>query len=208
MILALIAFTTSYLSTPQESLQDERPVLTPVALNSFPFSPYTKASQQFYQVVKLHKFKATTNSTIKIPSLKDILVHYLNTQPYGFRLQNHKSELKDRQLLKEFKQNIPFYLHYQEEALDPIHPRRGRIEKKPRVIYLTAATLIIVPVNLLYQWEMEINKHCEDSLKFLVVRDTKPLSPAFKLATKYDVCVHLLIFYLGTLTLANLRSFS
>ncbi|KAH9981425.1 SNF2 family N-terminal domain-containing protein [Lactifluus volemus] len=65
----------------------------------------------------------------------------------------------------------------------------------PRLLemFLTSATLIVVPPNLLAQWNSEILKHClgpeesDDALRYLVVNPKDELPAARLLATNYDI---------------------
>lgn len=68
--------------------------------------------------------------------------------------------------------------------------RRDTGSLPPRKIFLTAATLVVVPANLVKQWQSEIKKHTT-GLKVLVMTVTrpankKPLPPASELAL-YDI---------------------
>ena len=54
-------------------------------------------------------------------------------------------------------------------------------------MYLTTATLAIVPDNLQRQWANEILKHCTDFLRVLDVGDKDELPDAPVLAADYDV---------------------
>ena len=55
-------------------------------------------------------------------------------------------------------------------------------------MYLSAATLVVVPPNLFNQWLNEINKHCENSVTARVyAANNRSLPPADELASMYDV---------------------
>lgn len=191
--LGLIVATIDNLSAPEESLVDERPVLTPLSFNEFPFSSHNTARRRLYELTNLREKKVLGNAVV--PSLKQIMLHYLRVHPEGLRMRDHEDELENRSLYGEYEKAIPFYLHYDEDPIVPLRSRRHYSEPKPRIMYLTAATLIIVPANLLHQWQAEILKHCEDPVRTLVVRDTKPLSIASELASKYDVCIVIYTFF-------------
>jgi hypothetical protein len=66
-------------------------------------------------------------------------------------------------------------------------------------MYLTSATLVVVPPNLLAQWNSEILKHClgpeesEDALRFLIVNPKEELPAARLLASNYDVSAYRII---------------
>ena len=68
------------------------------------------------------------------------------------------------------KQNAPYY------EIPPIIPRMNRntIVPPPRQLVMCAGTIVVVPRNLLHQWQSEIRKHLTaDALKILIV-DTAP----------------------------------
>jgi hypothetical protein len=70
----------------------------------------------------------------------------------------------------------------------PIPRRTSRKPAKvpPRRIYLSTATLVVVPANLVRQWEREIEKHTT-GLKVLVMKNNQSaLPPAAELA-EYDI---------------------
>ncbi|CAL1705728.1 unnamed protein product [Somion occarium] len=187
MVLGLVCATVDQSSSPEESLLDDRPVMTPISFNSLTSPSSIASRQRLNRVIKSRPAKSNEAESPQIPSLRAILLHYLRTHPDGLNVRYHHDDLEDRQLLQAYQANVPFYLHYNEEPLDTNWSRRRRTEPKPRIMYLTTATIIIVPVNLLYQWEMEVLKHCEDPLRLLVIRDTKPLPPASELASLYDI---------------------
>jgi hypothetical protein len=54
-------------------------------------------------------------------------------------------------------------------------------------MYLTVATLVIVPPHLFIQWQSEIHKHCEDSLRVYVTDSAKPMPDAEYLANEFDI---------------------
>jgi len=64
------------------------------------------------------------------------------------------------------KQNIPFY------EIPPKLPRKNRSTKipAPRQLVMCSGTIIVVPRNLLHQWQSEIKNHmAKDSLRILIV---------------------------------------
>ncbi|KAH8814928.1 P-loop containing nucleoside triphosphate hydrolase protein [Xylogone sp. PMI_703] len=64
----------------------------------------------------------------------------------------------------------------------PRRESRNPIRSPPRKIYLSAATLVVVPSNLVQQWRQEIKKHTT-GLNVLVVNNNKSkLPPAVELA--------------------------
>lgn len=188
MMLALILATLDQLSTPEESILDIRPVLTPLALKYFP-------SEKHY-VARKRSRRGRTKAAAQpegFPSLLEIMVHYVRVTD-GLDLQVHEEELRNHQLWDPIALNAPFYHHYDVESLTSTFRGRSTSHEKtpPRVIYLTNATLIIVPINLLGQWESEINKHCYSShlLRVLVVQKPNALPDARKLASDYDVSAY------------------
>ncbi|TCD68451.1 hypothetical protein EIP91_010737 [Steccherinum ochraceum] len=180
MVLALVLSTLDQLPEPEESLISEQPVLTPLSLRAFSRPEDANAR-------KLGKARSTPLGPI--PSLREYLVHYCRTHPDGVNLHDWEDSFPDRTLAKALEKNVPFYLRYDERSIIRTSSRADRRQwvLKPRITFLTSATLVIVPPNLLLQWTNEIHKHCDSTLRVLVVRDNSPLPSATKLATLYDL---------------------
>ncbi|WFD32368.1 hypothetical protein MSPP1_003413 [Malassezia sp. CBS 17886] len=83
-------------------------------------------------------------------------------------------------------QSAPFF-----HLWPPAPARMSRVSQARRAlrVYLTSATLVIVPLTLLVQWTEEIHKHCRpDALRVLAVPDMQTVLPdACALAQDYDV---------------------
>lgn len=56
----------------------------------------------------------------------------------------------------------------------------------PRIVYLSRTSLVVVPRNLVRQWEHEISKHTT-GLKVLVMTDAKQILPPAKELLEYDI---------------------
>lgn len=78
--------------------------------------------------------------------------------------------------------------HYYLPAPAPRRETRNPITPTPRKVLLTTATIVVVPSNLVRQWELEIRKHTVGLKVFVVVdpRAKTPLPPAEQLA-EYDI---------------------
>ncbi|KAF9556010.1 hypothetical protein CPC08DRAFT_711560 [Agrocybe pediades] len=192
MMLSLIVATRSQISEPEPSIMDpDRPVLTPLAFRHFPSDEFStarkRASSEFAR-------------TRKVPSLVELMLHRARTNPYTKISQCMPPEALGRIIAKEeevsnlplgvaIRNNVPFYHHYQGEPHNRERTQRQRGEPAPRTLFLTSATLIIVPANLLSQWDREIIKHCklETPLRVLIVRAKTPLPSVQSLATDYDI---------------------
>ncbi|RDB22176.1 putative ATP-dependent helicase C23E6.02 [Hypsizygus marmoreus] len=197
MILALILATIHQISSPEESIVDERPVLTPLSFRHFP-------SYECVAARKRLTFRIDDNTIVqgpRVPSLVELLLHRRRTTP-DTRIPNttipseatkeqRKSEvaalveqIRPGELLRA---NTPFYLHYHGEPRSNERNQRNNADPGPRVVHLTSATLIIVPANLLSQWDREIQKHCEYPLRVLILRSGTPMPHVISLASDYDI---------------------
>lgn len=68
---------------------------------------------------------------------------------------------------------------------------RQKDEHVYRRLYMSDATLLLIPHELLDQWQEEYTRHCrKDTLRILVVTDLSKLPAAPKLAKDYDVSAH------------------
>src|SRR6202008_1910325 len=92
----------------------------------------------------------------RLPSLVELLLHHLRVPQHGFQpivLQQYQDELEPRKLYAPLIANTPFY-HYDPsvETIDDGRPKRRRSKLPPRVMFITSATLIVVPNSLMGQW--------------------------------------------------------
>ncbi|EKM82385.1 hypothetical protein AGABI1DRAFT_67996 [Agaricus bisporus var. burnettii JB137-S8] len=195
MILGLILSTLKQLPSPPDTIDEPLVILTPLAVKSFPSGAYASARQTIYrgQIDR-------DNSSSRIPSLTELVCHIARTDPLwvlpnphtprGRRLYNKHLELENQfemtQVNELLQQNTPFYLHPFEEKSDDWNFRKSD-SKRPRIMYLSPATLVVVPPNLLSQWYREISKHCELALRVLVLRSGTKMPSAVALASEYDI---------------------
>ncbi|KAH9950194.1 SNF2 family N-terminal domain-containing protein [Amylocystis lapponica] len=185
MMLALILATLDHLPEPEENPFDYRPVMTPLSFRYFPTADCETARRRIAQGNKMKKYKGPASSS-RIPSLVEILLHQCRVQPAKLQLRTFQEPLEQHGLWKYLKFNTPFYHHFDVQQ-ETSRPRRGQVDVGPKVMYLSAATLIIVPPNLLAQWVSEITKHCHDILRILEVRKDTPLPHPSDIASQYDI---------------------
>lgn len=76
--------------------------------------------------------------------------------------------------------------HYYIPAPIPVRVSRNPVSVPPRKIFLSTATLVVVPANLVRQWEREIEKHTT-GLKVLVMRSNQSKLPPAAELTEYDI---------------------
>ncbi|KAF9076323.1 P-loop containing nucleoside triphosphate hydrolase protein [Rhodocollybia butyracea] len=186
IILALIIGTMKQLSRPEESVLDTQTVLTPLAFRHFP--------GQFSSIRKRLSYKAKTPPGV--PSFRELLLHHVCTEPdlsaTSPAREEHFSEMLEQipYYSTGRKLNIPFYFHFKEDYSPKTDIRKSlriQSDSAPRLMYLSSATLIVVPPNLVSQWDQEIHKHCEQVPRVLIVRPKTALPPAKKLAADYDI---------------------
>lgn len=181
--LALILATLDQLPAPEDPIfGTPRTVMTPLAFRHFPSSEYVTARTEAFRGTRKSQFPRGP----QVPSLTELLLHQLRVSPLH-RILESEQDLEARQLWRLYMANTPFYHHYSEEMKDKERVKRNKNNPGPRVMYMTAATLIVVPANLIRQWENEIHKHCDSVLRFLVLRRKTDMPSAKSLASNYDV---------------------
>lgn len=192
MMLSLIVATRKQISSPEPSIVDDRPVMTPLAFRHFPGFEFDSARKRMFGG------RNHITEEPRVPSLVELLLHRARTNPYCeidkvlsnkryHRNLEIEEEVNTLPLGKMLRANVPFYHHYLGEPSNRERAQRNKIDLTPKVIYLTSATLVVVPPNLISQWEREITKHCELSLRVLILRTKTVMPTARKLATNYDV---------------------
>ncbi|KAF8891332.1 SNF2 family N-terminal domain-containing protein [Infundibulicybe gibba] len=168
MVLALVLATLHQLAGPEESIVDDRPVMTPVAFRHFP-GTFSTARKRFHRRMQDHL--RTVPQGAPSSEKRARLLEHLDMTPAG----------------KLRRATMPFYFHYDEEPTNKQRSQRNQSNPGPRVMYLSSATLVVVPTNLLSQWDREIHKHCEDSLRVLVMNPGTPVPSIRSLTTDYDI---------------------
>lgn len=191
--LALVLATLRQVSQPEDPIRNTRPVMTPLAFKHFPSGEFASSRQRL--------FKGRKEDSHHIPSLVEILIHHSRTQPdtrifnvntpQGKFLHRKRAALVETLALTRCdrlcRSNPPFYFHYDDQPTNHERQPRHTANPGPQLMYLTSATLIVVPPNLLSQWDREILKHCDDSLRVLIVRTRTVLPLPQVLASQYDV---------------------
>lgn len=200
MILALILSSVSQLPEPEESIIDVRPVLSPLSFRHFPSETFTN-SRKRANPAKAQKKTIKDSKEPIIPSLVEMLLHSIRTSSHQHVIRKQTQRLglaledSHPHLYEQLSHNVPFYHEYNSidtkaEIVAGRKPRRTQVSS-PRMMYLSPATLVVVPPNLLAQWTNEILKHCEEgALRVLVIRQDTKLPTARELAFNYDVCIH------------------
>lgn len=183
MIIALVLVTAAHLPDPEQSLNDKRSVMTPVAFHHFPSEEYASARER---AGLGHK------SIHQIPSLVELLIHYFSSFKTIAGRPTFSDELEATHLWPFIRANKAFYHFYHQYNEEGDSKRSSQRtaqtqSQNPRTLYLSSATLVIVPPTLLSHWKTEIDKHCHDFVRYLIVRPSKDLPDARKLASEFDV---------------------
>ncbi|CAA7270930.1 unnamed protein product [Cyclocybe aegerita] len=191
MMLSLIVATRNQISLPEPSIVDDRPVLTRLAFRHFPSSDFSTARKRFY-------CDRDPRSGARVPSLVELVLHKARVTPncniprsvltkrYAHELQK-EDEVSALPVGEVLRANTPFYHHYLGEPSNRERAQRKSRQRGPKVMYLTSATLVVVPANLLSQWDREITKHCAVPLHVLILRANTPMPSVRSLATDYDI---------------------
>lgn len=169
--------------------------MTPLSFRHFPAAEFSTSRKRFSRGNHQHYLQEVS----QVPSLVELLLHRSRTAPYCDIPKSYSSKQYCRSIEVEdevdtlplgemLRENVPFYHHYHG---DPNTIRestpRNRQDKGPKIMYLTSATLVIVPANLLGQWDREITKHCSIPLRVLMLRTKTPMPSVKSLATDFDV---------------------
>lgn len=216
MVLSLILATLSQLPEPEESIVDIRPVLSPLAFRHFTSQTFIAARKRG-GLAEVRPKKAKMAGSLlpsgevpssnelagaRVPTLVETLLHNIRTSPHQTLIRDQAWRLglaledTHEHLYTQLEHNFPFYHEYcasdvKAELSLGRSPRKAQ-NMSPRTVYLSPATLVIVPPNLVAQWQNEILKHCfGDTLRVLQVRRDTDIPSAKALAFNYDVCIRL-----------------
>ncbi|KAF9652886.1 hypothetical protein BDM02DRAFT_3088163 [Thelephora ganbajun] len=184
MTLSLILSTVDQLPAPPETFEAVTPALTPIAFKLFPSEPYNEARK-----LATPSRRGAKDERLEVPSLLETMVHYVRINSESVGLQPAEEELRAARLWEPIMANTPFYLQRDPGAADHKRSLRARARSPPVITYLSPATLVLVPQNLLGQWENEINKHCTAQIpqRVLVIQKEVKIPPPKQLASDYII---------------------
>ncbi|KAF9899981.1 hypothetical protein EC991_008051 [Linnemannia zychae] len=121
-----------------------------------------------------------------IPSLRDFAAATIKTRAVNYR---HAQDYLNPDLMDTLENSLLYY--HEEASLEQNRQSRSRRHKttdSPIEIYLSSATLVIVPANLVDQWWNEINKHTEDgALKVFAITNVSQEFPELRTLLQYDL---------------------
>ncbi|KAL5529532.1 hypothetical protein ACEPAG_5517 [Sanghuangporus baumii] len=179
MTLALILATLDDLPDPPE--EDGGEILTLIALRHFPQRRYGELRTFLDGDRHRHRLVAGERRP-SFPSLVELLCDFTRKHPSSTNLRS----AEDIPLWHCIRRNAPLFFHFyaDHEQASLARQKRSRL---PRLMYLTTATLVVVPAALQAQWYSEILKHCSTSVRTLVVKSRKDLPPVVSLASDYDI---------------------
>ena len=186
MILGLVLATLNQLPQPEDSLLDHRPIMSPLAYRTFSTDECIDARR------RSGMYTTSISHAAHLPSLVEILIHCISIWGDSVDVRPYEERLEASNLRHLLRANTPFYHQYQypvKARKNPLSLSRTRdpVRDYPRLMYVTAATLVVVPVNLLGQWDREILKHCHSMVRYLIVQQTTQIPTAKALASEYDV---------------------
>lgn len=201
IILSLIAATKNEISAPEKAVNDDRPVMTPLSFRHFPSGNFDISRKRFFRGNVPHDPRKKP----RVPSLVELMLHRSRTAPYCDIPKSYSSALYFRLTEAEFKvdslplgtllrENVPFYHHYHGDPNKYSLPWTRKIatimprQPGPKVMFLTSATLVVVPAGLMSHWERQIMKHCATTLRVLMLRKNIEMPSVKELATDFDVC--------------------
>lgn len=131
-----------------------------------------------------------TSARVAMPTLKDMCAHVIRMSGQSFApAQYNDQDTRFRVMAMEplLKSATPFFHLW--PPLRGNRTPRVQVARAPAKIFLSPATLVVVPGTLLAQWEAEIAKHTiEGSLRVLYLRHARSvIPPAVELANEFDL---------------------
>lgn len=124
-----------------------------------------------------------------VGSLSDMAVAAINRNsvPWKIEFERIKAatgmEMELTSCVQRLRDCPPSY----ELPFEPLRWNRNTTIPRPEKMLLAATSLIVVPRNLMKQWQSEIKKHLDDPLRVLIMDDTKKMLPSPEEICTYDV---------------------
>ncbi|GAA5981933.1 hypothetical protein JCM10908_004673 [Rhodotorula pacifica] len=138
---------------------------------------FAREEQEYEEALRQQQIEDARELDLPFPSLRSLMLHMVKTSPFATRYP-HPGELSDscplpERLFHDLQATPPFYrLLPSSEQLQSREGRRGALP--PQDIIVAATTLIVVPTDLVRQWEAQIREHLEPgALRYLVLRTAK-----------------------------------
>ena len=184
---ALILLTQHQLPAPEESLLEPRPVLTPVFLRHSRTLEALEARESAYGSCDAVDFVSS------FPTLSGLVSHQIRSHLDTSFFHLKEEFMNSFSFWPEVKKNVPFY--FQSSKSDIQISKQERLSRypvlsPPKRIYLSAATLVIVPPHLFIQWQSEIHKHCHDNvLRILTIDGNGRIPNVKRLANDFDLII-------------------
>ncbi|KAF8947839.1 hypothetical protein BGZ47_007648 [Haplosporangium gracile] len=123
---------------------------------------------------------------VPIPSLRDFAAATVKTRAVNYR---HVKDYINPDIMDTLEDSLLFYHESgSSEQNRQSKSRHTKTSEPPVEIYLSSATLVIVPPNLVDQWCNEINKHTEDgALKVFTITNNSQEFPNLRTLLQYDL---------------------
>jgi hypothetical protein len=160
--------------------------------------PLPEESAKHTQRIYTPKYKdLQPDARGKFPSLRNFMLHFVRaTSPPG-TLSLVRGDFTSSgfpapdSIMKELRENYPFCSSTPDsDVLPDTYPtslRKISQRSDDRLLALSPAALVVVPDQLVDQWTLDIMKHCDDDIKYLVVDQHTKLDSVLNLARDYDV---------------------
>lgn len=175
IVLSLILATRGQFSVPSSSTQNSE-TQTTLSMRQFPSSTARDLRERF-----------GIPESVGLPSLVEVLLHFMASQQLPVKSRRKtQTAFFSSTLAPAFDRLAPFY--FQQDVIEETG-RRSLSQTRPiRQLFLSRATLVVVPASLYEQWKGEIYKFFwDDTLQVLFVNDTNGKLPNAAQLAKYDV---------------------
>lgn len=147
------------------------------------------ATRGHYPSIPTHCVEAThTEQYESTPSLLSMAARKLKHQGLPWKNEFYRWK-KSGYHYDSCEEELQKYVRsYDEPVAGSLNPSRKGKHEHTNTVQLCSATLIIVPPNLIIQWQQEISKHVdEEAVDVLVIAATSDKVPDWQELIKYDI---------------------